>query len=104
MKEILFLLPFNSKEEFEEIQKDCIKKVLLEVLDSHPPTTDTKEDHFITRKEAADLLKISLPTLNKRTKDGNLSAYRIGSRVLYKRSEILESLNKVEPLKYRRAQ
>ena len=94
----------TSFEKFEKIQKGWIKEVLLEVLESNPSTTDAKEDHFITRQEAAALLKISLPTLNKRTKDGNLVAYRIGTRVLYKRTEIIASLDKVEPLNYRRAQ
>ena len=103
MKEILISLPFQSKEEFEEIQKSLIMEVLLEVLNSNPPPSITENSYF-TRQEVASLLKISLPTLNKRTKDGNLVAYKLGNRVLYKWSEIIASLDKVEPLKYRRAQ
>jgi len=104
MKEIHISLPFDSKEEFEKLQKDWIREVLLEVLKPNSPYPDAKEDHFITRQEASSFLKISLPTLNKCTKDGRIAAYRIGTRVLYKRSDIIESLDRVEPMKYRRAQ
>jgi excisionase family DNA binding protein len=51
-----------------------------------------KEAQFISRKETAILLHISLPTLNDLTKDGILKSYRIGTRVLYKPEEVSEAV------------
>ena len=47
-------------------------------------TLKKKETIYLTRKEAAALLKISLPTLNEYTKAGRIPGFRIGYRVLYK--------------------
>ena len=54
------------------------------------------ENEYYTRKEVCDLLRISLVTLNKHTKSKRLNAYRIGSRVLYKKSEIMKSLSNIK--------
>jgi excisionase family DNA binding protein len=51
-----------------------------------------KEDRFISRKETAALLHISLPTLNDLTKDGTLKSYLIGKRVLYKPEEVSQAV------------
>lgn len=56
---------------------------------STPPT----ENEFITRKQTAQILGISLPTLNDYTKRGVIPSYRIGTRVRYKKEEVLKSLN-----------
>jgi len=50
---------------------------------------------FMTRQEVADFLKINLTTLWNYTKQGKLTAYGINSRVLYKRSEVVQSLIKL---------
>lgn len=42
----------------------------------------------LDRRQVAELLKISLPTLKKRTDDGSIRCTRIGRRVLYERSQI----------------
>lgn len=48
-----------------------------------------KEDpRYLTRKEAAAFLKISLPTLPQYTRTGRISGYRIGRRVLYKLEDL----------------
>jgi excisionase family DNA binding protein len=51
-----------------------------------------KETELLTRKEAALLLGISLPTLHDWSKNGVITAYRIGTRVRYKRVELEQSL------------
>lgn len=60
------------------------------------------EVNYLTRKETADKLHISLPTLNEYTKIGKLKGYRINGRVLYKEEEINSALTAVETLKYKR--
>ena len=52
----------------------------------------TNETKFISRKETAALLHISLPTLNDLTKEGKLKSYLIGARVLYKPEEVTQSV------------
>lgn len=53
------------------------------------------EPRYLSRKETAELLRITLPTLNEQTKRGKLAAYRIGGRVLYREDEIQNCLNQV---------
>lgn len=76
---------------------------LNELLDKIGQLIDTKigdiqqptgknRSSLISRKEVATLLQISLPTLNDWTKSGLLNSYRIGTRVLYKREEVEQSL------------
>ena len=50
---------------------------------------------YLTRNEVTELLKISLPTLWRWTKDNKLQSYFIGSRVLYKSDEVHNSLTKL---------
>jgi len=48
---------------------------------------------FLTRNDICNILHISLPTLWRRTKEGNLKSYKIGRRVLYKKHEVMEQLS-----------
>ena len=49
-------------------------------------------DEYITRKAAARLLGITLPTLHKYSITGKVPAYRIARQVRYKKSEVEKSL------------
>ncbi len=77
--------------------KTLIREVNAEMFAAIQPKPQPK-DKYITRREVADKISISLPTLNEYTKTGKLKAYRIGGRVLYKESEVEAAL--IE--KYRR--
>lgn len=46
-----------------------------------------------TRSEVSKMLGISFPTLNKLNKTGELPAYKLGRKVLYKLADIENSLN-----------
>ncbi len=78
---------------------EIIKKELALLNESKP---HTNEAELITRQEAAEILGISLPTLNDWTKTGLLPAYRIGTRVRYKRDEVLASVKQVQTSKHKR--
>lgn len=65
---------------------------LLEGLNNPAPQQAEK---YLTRKETAALLNISLPTLTHYTKHGIIIGNRIGARVLYKRSEITNALQQI---------
>ena len=60
------------------------------------------DQKYLSRTEVCELLKVSLPTLNEWTKLGRLKSYKIGNRVLYKKNEIEESINKVETFRHKR--
>ena len=60
------------------------------------------QSKFISRKEAAKLLQISLPTLHDWTKEGLLNSYQIGTRVLYKPEEVEQSLTQRNFTKFRK--
>ena len=50
---------------------------------------------LLTREETAKLLSISLVTLWKYTKNNLFPAYRIGSKIRYKKSEVLLALKQM---------
>ena len=49
---------------------------------------DRRPTEILDRRQVAELLKISLPTLLKRTQDGVIPSTRIGRRVLFDRAQI----------------
>jgi excisionase family DNA binding protein len=54
---------------------------------------------YLSRKQVAQLLKISLPTLHEWTKLGLIPSYKIGNRVYYKSNEVKNSLVETKYLK-----
>lgn len=50
------------------------------------------KEKYLTRAEVARLLKISLPTLHRYTKDGILKSYRIVGKVRYKLQDVENAL------------
>lgn len=46
-----------------------IKEILSSILNDQPPK-------FLTREKAAEFLKISLPTLDRKLKEGKIKGYR----------------------------
>lgn len=78
---------------------DQLATAIAEKLQPYFPTQTTvqpKEDGYRTRKETAEMLNISLPTLNHYTKKRILTGYRVGVRVLYKQSEIESALSQIK--------
>ncbi|MEJ7823694.1 MAG: helix-turn-helix domain-containing protein [Chitinophagaceae bacterium] len=72
-----------------------IEKIIETKIGNRVQTKTENQSEYITRKEVAELLKISLPTLHDWTKQGWLPSYKMGNRVLYKRSEIDACVTKV---------
>lgn len=86
------------KDEFKAIVRTEVQQILIEL----PPTTTESSPEFITRKETAKILGVSLPTLHEWTKNGTIPALRIGSRVRYKISDVYASLKSIDTIKYKR--
>jgi excisionase family DNA binding protein len=72
---------------------DGIEAVLSKRLQQLSAPSSEK---LYNRKEAAKFLKINLVTLWSRTKNGDIPAHRQGRRVLYRESDLLESLKRIK--------
>jgi len=91
-----FILSSHTTEELSRIINLAVKDAIKDL----PIPTAQKCETFLTRKETAEKLKISLVTLNDWSKRGLIQSYLIGGRVLYKHSEIENSLHKTKSIKY----
>ncbi|UPT67166.1 MAG: helix-turn-helix domain-containing protein [Sphingobacteriales bacterium JAD_PAG50586_3] len=89
------ILSVINTDEIRAIVQECIRDE-LEIFFNN--SKDPPKSEFITRNETASILGISLPTLSAWTKVGTVPAYRIGSRVRYKRNEVEDSLKKSNQL------
>lgn len=76
-------------------------KEQLDAIRKDEPALDP--DELLTRKQAARYLGLSLPTLHDYTQRGIVTAYRIGTRVRYRRGELSNALLKVQAAKYQAA-
>lgn len=63
-----------------------LEKELSNIKENFSPKEQVE---LLTRKETAEFFRVSLVTLYNWTKYGILVSYRIGTRVYYKRSEII---------------
>ena len=93
IKENILLSQLSFNELVEAISNDVLVKMqpLLK-----PDMQPVQSEKYLSRKEVAILLKVSLPTLNEYTKDQVVKGYRVGGRVLYKQSEIESSLKGIK--------
>lgn len=82
-----------------QFQKDLIEefKKIVDNLDNKLAHKYT--DTLLTREETAKMLSISLVTLWKYTKNDILPAHRIGSKIRYKKKDILLALQQANNFK-----
>lgn len=75
-----------------ELKEDILKDVRAELKEIVQNFQPVKPSEYITRQEAAKILKVSLVTLTDWNKKGVLKPYRLGNLIRYKRSELDEAL------------
>ena len=85
--------------ELQELIETSVKKALAQTVTKPEPEPETE---LLTRNEVAKMLQISLVTLTEWIKQGRVPAYKINSRVRFKKNEILNSLKEVQTLKFSR--
>jgi len=86
------LIDLNCKNFEGLLEKFWSKKMSdLDSLKSNQ-TQPIEKVQYLSRKETAAFLKITLPTLNAHTKSGKLKAYLIGRRVLYRADDLEQAL------------
>ena len=72
----------------EKFKAEILEGVSKQLKEFSKNFTPKESVIWITRKEASELLGVSLVTIHNWTKDHIINAYKIGNRVRFKRSEI----------------
>lgn len=93
------ILHTTPKQELVTIIQEAIK---AELANTTPKKETEQVNKLYTRKEVAQMLNISLPTLDERTKDGTITAYRLGRNVRYKHDDVQNALQEISSIKYKR--
>jgi excisionase family DNA binding protein len=87
MNSIIVLTPEEVEEFMSRLFDSLLKKISNPVA---PVQHSDSGDELVTRREAADLLKMrSLVTIDKLSKKGLLKKHRLGTVVRFKKSEVL---------------
>lgn len=84
------LLIVTDRKTLREILEDLLRKDLDRKSD------DNFERDRISKPQAAKLIGISQPTLDKRVKEGKFREYNVGSRKYFLRSEVIQALKSME--------
>jgi hypothetical protein len=90
-KKITLVHHTNLEELTESISK-AVEKILAPFREKIQPKEQTT---WITRKQVAEILSISLVSVDDWTKRNILTAYRISNKKRYKRHEVENSLTKI---------
>jgi excisionase family DNA binding protein len=83
--------------------KVLISQAFSEQLEKISPPQPA-EPGYLSRKEVCKELKITYPTLSYYTKTGIIKGFRLGRRILYRKSDIDDSLKLIREIKYKRGQ
>jgi len=81
MQTLQITLPENVINDLESIKQ--------ELVNLKTNFTPREPEDFLSRKETAELLKISLPTLHQWSNDGILRPMKMGNRTYFSRKEIV---------------
>lgn len=86
---------------FEDLQLRLIEiEKLLQSLLNSPKEQEAEKDQKLTRKEAAEYLNVTLPTLDRYRRENRLPSYQTGRTIYFKRNEIDNALS-INPKKRR---
>lgn len=87
----------NTTTMLQSISPDELRELINSAVETannkrkpEPPTEP--EDSVLTRHEAAQFLRISLPTLSRRIKDGTIPVVHVCGRTLVRRQDLIDLL------------
>lgn len=82
-------------QQLQELLRVIVREELSSFKINNKPISNAEEIKFLSKKEAALFLKISLPTLTKLIKSGDVKALRLGkSRYRFRKTDLENSLIK----------
>ena len=76
----------------EELKQSIINEIRIELQILSKKFKPVTPPVYVTRKEAAKILKVSLVTIHDWNKKGILKPYRLGNLIRYKRTELDQAL------------
>ncbi len=88
-----------------ETLSDIIRETVQEEVGKSQAQTSISKDAdetYLTRKETAARLRVSLVTLTEWVNKSRLKAYKIEGRVLFRESEVEAAISQIVPLKHKR--
>ena len=88
------ILQIESTSE-SDLRKNIISDVTAVLKAFSDSLHNPDKDVLLTRQETADLLSVSLVSLWDYTRKDLIPAFRIGSKVRYKKSDVMEALQKM---------
>lgn len=91
------LVQLNVKD-FQQLIREAVQEEITkitQVIKLNPQSPERESKELLTREEVAKILKVSYTTLFHWNNSGELSAQKIGKRVYYQRSVIMDKLNNV---------
>ena len=80
---------------------EMIRESVRDEMQNLKPPKPKLENKFLTRKETARKLKVSLVTLTDWVNRGRIKAHKIGGRVLFRESDVDDALSQIIPQKRR---
>ena len=83
-----------TADQLSEMIRESLRDELRQL---HPAETP----NYLTRRETARRLRISLVTLNDWVNRGRIRAHKIGGRVLFRDSDVEAALHRIVPIKSR---
>lgn len=83
-----------NADDFKSLVATAVKEAVKSEFESRSFNTTDGPKTYLSRKEAAELLCVSLPTLNDWSKSGIVPSYKLGSRVRYRLVDIQTALRK----------
>jgi excisionase family DNA binding protein len=89
MKKVIIQLENINAEDFKN---EIISGTLAAINKSFGGQNQNNSEIILSREEAAKLLSISLVTLWDLTRKDKIPAFRIGNKVRYKKSDVLNAL------------
>ena len=78
----------------DELADKVADKLLLKIEDYLKKIAKPKNEELLTRREVATYLRISLVTVSSWSKYGIINPIRMGNRILFKKQDILDILEK----------
>lgn len=87
-KEIIQIESINA----EEFKDEIIKGEIMALKELNLPIQNADENILLTREETAKMLSVSLVTLWTWDKKDIIQTYRIGNKIRYKKSDLLNAL------------
>ena len=94
MQNFILTTPSDLENLISVAVTDAVKEQLknLTTQKGESEKNATTGEKLLTRKETALKLNVTLPTLTKYVKQGKIKSHRIGRRVLFKESDIINSI------------